>query len=306
MSLIHSLDFSWTQHLATDQTRILLIAPWVFLMLWSGGYVAAKYGLQFAEPMTMLAVRYASVIIIMALLFLAFRPPLPSKPQDWAHLAIVGLLIQSLYFGMSYMAFTSGMAVGTLALLLSFQPILVGLIVPRWTDEVVGMQRWTGLAVGLIGAVVVIASRSQINPPTLAGLFFATLALGGITAGSLWEKRFGLSHHPVTANLVGYSAGLLGVLPFMLMYESMHIQWTPGFVMSMTYLVFGTSVVAVGLLLAMIRAGDVSRVSALFFLVPPLAAMLAWVMLDEIMPPLSWLGVAVAALGVYIATRPQS
>ena len=285
-----------------DQPNWLVFAPALFLVLWSTGYVAAKYGLAFAEPMTFLTLRFGCVVVIMAALFVILRPPLPKTRMDWAHLAIVGFLLQSLYFGMCYMAFKSGLAVGTLALLLSLQPILVGLVAPSWADEKIGRQRWAGLVLGLVGAAVVIIARSEIEPPTVLSFVFAFLALFGITAGSLWEKRFGVSHHPVTSNLIGYAAGFVGVLPFMLLLETMHVDWTWEFTASLAYLVIGTSLIAVGLLLAMIRAGDVSRVSALFFLVPPFAALIAWFVLGEIMPPLAWLGMVLAGAGVFIAT----
>ncbi|MGI9384032.1 MAG: DMT family transporter [Methyloligellaceae bacterium] len=275
----------------------------MFLALWSTGYVAAKFGLAFAEPMTFLALRFCCVVAIMAVLFAILRPPLPSSRMDWVHLVIVGFLLQSMYFGMCYMAFKSNLAVGTLALILSLQPIAVGLVAPSWTGEKIGWQRWCGLVLGLLGAAIVITARSEIEPPTVVSFVFAFLALFGITSGSLWEKRFGVAHHPVTSNLIGYAAGLVGVLPFMLALESMHVNWTWEFVASLVYLVIGSSLIAVGLLLAMIRAGDVSRVSALFFLVPPLAALVAWFVLDEVMPPLAWAGMVLAALGVFIATR---
>ena len=291
--------------MSADPPRWLVLAPALFLGLWSTGYVAAKFGLAFAEPMTFLALRFACVVAIMAVLFFVLRPPLPNTPMDWAHLAIVGFLIQSMYFGMCYMAFKSGLAVGTLALVLSLQPILVGLVAPRWAGENVGWQRWIGLVLGLLGAAVVIVARLEIEPPTALSFLYGILALFGITAGSLWEKRFGVSHHPVTANLIGYAAGLAGVVPFMLLLESMRIDWTWAFGAMLAYLVLGNSLIAVGLLLAMIRAGDVSRVSALFFLVPPLAALVAWIVLDEIMPPLAWVGMAVAAAGVFMATHAR-
>ena len=182
------------------------------------------------------------------------------------------------------------------------QPILVGLVGPRWAGEKVGWRRWSGLILGLLGNAVVIIARSRIEPPTGPSFLFGFLALVGITAGSLWEKRFGGSHHPVTSNLVGYTAGLAGVLPFMLLLGSMHIDWTWEFTTTLAYLVIGTSLVAVGLLLAMIRAGDVTRVSALVFLVPPFAALVAWFVLDEIMPPMAWVGMGFAVAGVFIAT----
>ncbi len=273
--------------------------------MWSTGYVAAKFGLGYIEPMTFLALRFACVIVIMAALFLVLRPPLPKSRAEWVHLAIVGFLLQSLYFGMCYMSFTAGLSVGTLALILSLQPIIVGLVAPRWSGEIVDWRRWAGLLLGLTGAVIVIAARSEIAAPSAIGFLFAALALFGITGGSLWEKRFGVSHHPVTANLVGFTAGLLGVAPFMFAFETMEIDWTWELVGSLAYLIVASSLIAVGLLLAMIRAGEVSKVSALFFLVPPMAAAVAWVVLDEIMPPLAWIGMVVAGLGVIMATRKK-
>ena len=124
------------------------------------------------------------------------------------------------------MSFNAGLAVGTLALVLSFQPILVGLIAPRWVGEHVGWRQWGGLVLGLLGAAIVIVARLDIAPPSILSFLYGVLALTGITAGSLWEKRFGISHHPVTSNLVGYAAGLAGIAPFMLLTESMEINWT--------------------------------------------------------------------------------
>ena len=286
-----------------EQPMWLVLAPSIFLFVWSTGYVAAKFGLGYVEPFTFLVLRYGVIVIIMAALYLVLRPPLPKSGKDWAHLSIVGLLMQAVYFGFCYMAFTSGMAVGTLSLLLSLQPILVGLVAPRWSGEAVVMKQWMGLLLGLSGAVIVILARSDIEPPTIISFTFAFLALAGITGASLWEKRFGTSHHPVTANFIGFAAGLLGVLPFMLILEDLTVTWSWQLTISLAWLVIGSSLIGVGLLWAMIRAGDVTKVSALFYMVPPLAAFFAWMVLDEHMPALAWLGMGVAALGVYIATR---
>ena len=291
--------------IGSHQPTWLVFAPGVFLVMWSGGYVAAKFGLGYIEPMTFLALRFACVVALMAVLFVILRPPLPTSPAQWMHLAVVGFLLQAMYFGMCYMAFTAGMSVGTLALLLSLQPIIVGLVAPRWSGESVDWRRWVGLLLGLAGAVIVIVARSEIAVPPAVGFLFAALALFGITGGSLWEKRFGVSQHPVTANLVGFAAGLLGVAPFMLAFESMEIVWTWQLIASLIYLIVANSLIAIGLLLAMIRAGEVSKVSALFFLVPPLAASIAWIVLDEIMPPLAWVGMVVAGLGVFMATSKK-
>ena len=294
-----------------SQPLLLAAAPLIFLLLWSGGYATAKVGLQYAGPMALLVIRFGLVVGIMAAAWIMFRPPLPKTRADWFHLAMVGFLMQTVYFGLCYVAFSLGVGAGTLALMMSLQPILVGITAPRWTGEQVGWQRWIGLVLGLVGTGIVIIARSTIEPPTLLGFTAAMLGLAGITGASLWEKRFGLTHHPVTANLIGYSAGLIGILPFAFLLETdpgswnilENVEWTWQFGAAVAYLVIGNSVIAVGLLLAMIRAGEVSRVSALFFLVPPLAALIAWVLLGEVIPLLAWPGILIAAAGVYIATR---
>jgi drug/metabolite transporter (DMT)-like permease len=289
--------------MSSDRPIWLRLAPVIFLLLWSGGYAVAKVGLGYAAPMVILALRFALVVAVMAILWLLLRPPLPKTRAEWGHLAMVGLLIQSVYFGMTYYALESGVAAGTVALLMTLQPIVVALIAPRWSGERVGWKQWSGLILGLIGAGVVIGARSALEPPSVMGFVFAMIGLSGIVAASLWEKRFGLRHHPVTSNLVGYAAGLVGILPLLALQEDLTIDWGWPFVGVLFYLVVGNSLVAVGLLLAMIRVGDVAKVSALFFLVPPLAAVLAWVMLGQLMPPLAWGGMALAGVGVVLATR---
>lgn len=281
----------------------LLLAPVMFLCLWSGGYVVAKVAIRHAEPLTVLAIRYAFVVVGMAILFAILRPPLPRTASGWGHLAVVGLLLQTVYFGFSYLAFRDGVASGTVALVMSLQPILVAIIAPFWTAETIGWRRWGGLALGLLGTAIVILSRLEITAPSVLGLAFCGVGLVGMTAATLWEKRFGLSHHPVTANLIGFVAGFLGILPFALILETGRVDWTWDFIGAMGYLVIGNSLIATSLLLAMIRVGEVSKVSALLFLVPPIASVFAWLALGEIMPPLAWIGMALAGLGVFIATR---
>lgn len=289
----------------TDNPLWLALAPVMFLCLWSGGYVVAKIGLIYAQPLTLLALRFALVVLAMAVLFLVLRPPIPRTPAEWGHLAVVGLLIQAIYFGMSYMAFSSNVAAGTVALIMSLQPILVALMAPVWTSERVSWRSWGGLTLGLFGTVIVILARLEIASPPMLGFFFAALGLAGITVATLWEKRFGITQHPITTNLVGFAAGLIGILPFALILEEQRIEWTWEFGAALGYLVIGNSLIAVSLLLAMIRAGAVSKVSSLFFLVPPLSALLAWLALGEAMPWLGWVGMIIAGAGVWIATRTE-
>lgn len=277
----------------------------IFLLLWSGGYAVAKVGLLYSPPMTLLVLRYGCVVVLMAVLFIVLKPPLPKTRQDWGHLVFVGFMMQAVYFGMAYLAFINGVAAGTVALIMSLQPILVALVAPHWSGEQVSLRQWGGLLIAMLGTAIVIISRTEIGLASAAGLLCAVAALAGITTASLWEKRFGLSHHPVTSNLIGYLAGLAGVLPLMLWLETPTVDWTWTFAAALAYLVIGNSLIAVGLLLAMIRAGEVSKVSSLLYLVPPLAALIAWLTIDEVMPPVAWIGFVIAGAGVYLATKKK-
>ena len=287
----------------TERPLWLILAPLLFLLLWSGGYTVAKIGLQYSPPMTLLAYRFGFVVLLMAALFLIIRPSLPKTRAEWGHLAIVGVLIQTVYFGFGYLAFVNGIAAGTAALIFALQPIVVALVAPRWTGERIGWRQWIGLVLALSGTALVIVARMDVGPAPFLGFALAALALMGIVAGSLWEKRFGLSHHPVTQNLIGYAAGLICLLPVLAFEDVGAVEWSWPFIWSLGYLVIGNSVIAVGLLLAMIRAGEVSKVSALMFLVPPVAAVIALFALNEAMPPLAWVGLGLAGAGVYMATR---
>ena len=283
----------------------LSMVPIIFVLLWSAGFSVAKVGLQYAEPLTLLVWRYFFVILLLIPFYLFLKPPLPTRLIDWVHIAVVGILVQAVYFGMCWFAFTHGVSAGVLAIIMSLQPILVAVLAPILANEYVSWLRWTGLMLGLIGVIVVITARSGIEPPTLMGMGLSLLGLFGMTAAVLYEKRFGREHHPVTSNLIQYIAGLCVVFPAAYLFETMQVQWSAELFAALAYLVVGTSILAITLLLAMIRVGEVARVSALMFLVPPFAALFGWLLLDEEMPVFAWFGMIIAALGVILATKTK-
>ena len=288
----------------TGRPLWLVLAPAIFLVLWSGGFSIAKLGIRHAEPLTFLALRYAIVLVILVPFAIAMKPEWPRKASQWFHIAMVGFLIQGVYFGLCYLAFYAKASSGTVAIIVCLQPILVGLAAPYFAREKVSALRWVGLILGLAGAAIVIFAQSAIKAETAFGVLCAFGALLGITSGTLWEKRFGSNHHPIVSNMVQYVAGLLGTLPLTLATESLNVDWASSeFLAALAYLVIGNSLISMTLLLAMIRAGEVSRVSSLFYLVPPVATLMAWPILGETMSPYAWLGMAVAATGVAIASR---
>lgn len=282
------------------------LAPVLFLLLWSGGYTFAKLGLKYAEPMTFLALRYACVLLLMWPLYLIVRPRLPERLISWLHLGVTGLLMQAVYFGMSYLAFADGLSAGGVALIVSLQPILVAIAAPMFVSELVSRYRWFGLVLGLVGAALVIGSRQDVSTASYAGVVFAVIALIAMSTGSIYEKRFGVNQHPITATIVQFTVGFLVILPIAIFRETLQVNFTPELVWSLAYLVIGNSIIAISLLLYLIRAGEVSRVSALLFLVPPAASLLAWFVLDEAMPPLAWAGMVLAGAGVLMASKTKT
>jgi len=281
----------------------LRAAPALFLLFWSAGFSFGKLGLAHAEPMTFLALRYGGVLVVLLPLLLVLRPPLPRRAADWGHLAAVGILIQAVYFVLTYLSFELGISAGGVALIVSLQPIVVALCVPWIAGERVGARRWAGLTLGLAGAVIVIVARSAVGATSWVGILAAVGALGAITAGTLYEKRFGVTHHPVTANAVQYVVAFVLILPLAAATEQMQVEWVPELYVALAYLVLCNSLIALTLLLAMVRHGEASKVSALFFLVPPGAALIAWAVLGETMPLPAWPGIVLAAVGVALATR---
>jgi drug/metabolite transporter (DMT)-like permease len=281
------------------------LAPFVFVALWCSGFSFIKVGLDDAEPMTYLALRHALALMVLLAIAVVVRPPLPRGPADWGHLAVVGALIQFAYFGLCYFAVRFGVSAGGVALIVSLQPILIGLLAPKLIGERVTTRRWIGLGLGLAGAVLVIVARSAIAAPSALGLLSAAGALLAMTVGTLYEKRFGTPQHPLTANLVQYAVGLAISGPLAFACETMSVAWTREFVIALGYLVVASSLISTTLLLLMVRNGEVSRVSAVFFLVPPGAALAAWLIAGEVMPPLAWAGMALAAAGVAVASSPS-
>ncbi|OHV08989.1 multidrug DMT transporter permease [Kushneria phosphatilytica] len=283
----------------------LTAGPGIFLLLWSLGFPVAKIATGYVDPMLLLALRFLCVLAVLLPLALWLRPPLPKRRADWGHLIVTGFLLQTLYFGLSWSSFAFHASAGTVALIVSLQPVLVALAAPAMVGEVISRRRWLGFMLGLVGAVIVIMGRSAVEATSIPGLLCAFGALLGITSATLYEKRFGVSHHPVTSNLIQYATGLITTLPLAVLFGQLDADFNGVVVASLAYLVIGNSLIAITLLLAMIRRGEASRVSALFYLVPPCAALLAWLMLGEAMPLLAWLGMAVAAVGVALVRPGQ-
>lgn len=291
-----SLGGSRSDHLAR-------IAPIVFLLFWSSGFGVAKLGLRHAEPLTFLGLRFGLIVLVFLPLTLVFRPALPVRRLDWFHLAVVGFLIQVVYFGLAYLGMSLGVSAGTAAVIASLQPLLVALAAPAVSGERIGAGQWLGFVLGGAGALLVVTAGASFEASVNSGVFLCLGSAFGMAAATLYQKRFPVSAHPVTVNLVHYVVGLCAVAPLAFWLEDMRVDWTRELALSLVWLIVANSILAVSLLLFMIGRSQASRVSALFFLVPPVAALFGWLLLGEAPAPQAWAGIALALVGIRLVSR---
>ena len=189
------------------------------------------------------------------------------------------------------MAFKSGVNAGTLAIFMALQPLLVAAAgMWLWAGTQTGRGLWPGLVLGFGGVVLVIASGDTLGPSPVAGLLFAAGALCGLTMATLFEKRHGFSTHPLVGSLVQYVVGFATLLPVALIFETQRIDWHPELIVSLAYLVIGNSLISVTLFVGLVQRGNATRISALLYLVPPLALAIAWLLLGETLAPLAFCG----------------
>ncbi len=278
-------------------------APFVFVLFWSGGYSFAKLGLAHAEPMTLLAMRYGLAVVALAPFLLRRGIDWPHNRRHWAALAFTGFLIQCVYFGLAYLAMKRGMNASTAAIIMALQPMLVATLAPlagvgrpeRWV--------WPGLALGFLGVLLVILAGDSLGPSPAVAVLLAFAALCGITGATLFEKWHGTRTDPAVGGIVQYMVGFAVLMPVAAATESLSVDWHPELVIALAYLVVANSIISVGLYIALLQRGDATRISALLYLVPPLALFVAWVILGETMTALSLAGFALCVLGVYIVHR---
>ncbi len=281
-------------------------APGVFVVLWSSGFTCAKLGLAYVEPLTFLALRMAGVLVALAFIIALTRPKWPN-PAGVMHSALTGLMVHGLYLGGVFVAIENGLSAGPVALVVSLQPVLTSTLANRWLGERVTPRQWLGLALGLAGIYLVLYERTAAgNSPPLAWLA-VTVALIGITVGTLYQKRFGGGMDWRPALGIQYAAAgalfALGAFGF----ETRVVHWTPQLALALLYLIVVLSLGAVWLYYFMIRRAAATRVVSLFYLTPPVTALIAWAMFGERLAPLGIAGMAVCVAGVFLVNwRPRS
>jgi drug/metabolite transporter (DMT)-like permease len=277
-------------------------APALFVVLWSTGFVFAREAIKYAPPMTILTIRFAAATALSGGLVLIGGVRWP-RGRALGHTTVVGLLLHGAYIGGVFAAIGHGLPAGVAAVIVGLQPLLSACVVGSVLGERVTPLQWLGCALGLGGVVLVVLTRLTFDGTTVAGLLLAVLALFGITAGTLYQKRYCADVDIRAASVIQYATACLAVLVFALAFESLSIDWTASLVGSLAWMAGVLSVGTVSLLYVLIRRGGAVRTASLFYLVPPLTVLIAYLWFGETLGATALAGIALAAAGVALVQR---
>jgi drug/metabolite transporter (DMT)-like permease len=276
--------------------------PLFFVLLWSTGFIGARLGLPHIEPLTFLLIRYLLVIGCMALIAVLTRAPWPQTPRQWMHIGMAGLLVHGVYLGGVFIAISKGLPAGVASLVVGVQPLLTAVGAGWLLGETVLKRQWLGLLLGLLGVALVVANKIG-GGFGMAALVPAIAALLGITAGTLYQKRFCPSFDWRTGAVAQFvpTAIATGLLAWA--FETGKIDWAGELVFALGWLVLVLSLGAVSLLNWLIRNSNAVNIASLFYLVPPCTAVFAWLLFGETFAGIALLGMVLTVGGVYLARK---
>jgi len=290
---------------ALSQASWLSPVPLFFVVLWSTGFIAAKYGLPYAPPLSFLFLRCLGAVLLLLPVVLLTHAPWPRGRIR--HVALAGLLLQAGYLGGVWSAIKIGMPAGLSALIVGMQPILTAFAAPLVGERVTPRQ-WLGLLLGLSGVGLVVYARLGLDGLAPGAVGLCVLALLSITAGTLYQKRFCPRFDLRTGTVIQFCASALVLLPLAVAFEDFtpalaNIHWNVHFVGALLWSILALSIGAIFLLFRLISRNDATKVTSLLYLTPPTTAVMAWLMFGEALGPGGLLGMAVAVAGVAFVVK---
>ena len=288
------------------------LIPWVFVWIWSTGFIAAKYGLPYAEPFTLLSYRFVITLFFLLILIIYKKSPWPETRLDFFHLLIAGVLIHGVYLGGVFQALKWGMPAGLGAMVIGLQPIGMALVAGVFLKEEVSKKQWTGLIMGLVGLYLVLFDSLDLTEQIafdgfpIWAVFAVIISLFAISIGTIYQKRFCSNMNLYSGAWVQYfSASILCIL-IALFFENGEVSWSRTFILAMTWQVLGLSIGAILLLMTMIKKDALASVGSYFYLVAPLVAIQAWFLFEETIGLSALAGVVLISFGVAITTSKKS
>lgn len=278
----------------------------VFVVLWSSAWIAGKVGLPYAGPFTLLLIRSTAASAVFLLAALASGAPWPARFADYVHLAVAGALIQGLALGCAYLGLQLGVSAGISGLINGLAPLLTALGAVPFLGERVGRRQWLGLSAGLVGVVLVVIDRVSLGGANWEGYAATFTALVALACGTLYQKKYCSGMDLRTGSFIQVAvASALVFLPA-LRFEGLEVEWSGTLILASAWLSLVNSIGAFTLLYVLLRKGEASRVSALFYLVPPITALMGFAAFHETLSPATLVGFAITVGGVYLGTRQDA
>ncbi|MBA4503566.1 DMT family transporter [Marinobacterium marinum] len=283
---------------------VIRFVPLFFVLLWSTGFIGARYGLPYIEPFYLLLTRTLLTLGVFGGLILIFRARWPG-PLQALHQMVVGALVHGCYLGGVFAAIKWQLPAGVTSILVGLQPVLTAVLAWGMLGQVLHGRQWLGLMMGLLGVMLVLGTGLQPGQFELRpeAVLAAVIALAGISIGTLYQKRFGAGTDLLTGSFYQYLSTALMMAALTFSFEHQQVEWHPELIGALLWLVFGLSVSAILLLMLMIREGEVARVASYFYLVPPVTALEAWWLFGERLSLMAIGGMVLAVAGVYLVLR---
>jgi drug/metabolite transporter (DMT)-like permease len=282
------------------------LSPPLFVVLWSTGWIVARYSAEYADALTFLCVRFGAAGLLLLVIARVGGARFPRRPREIGHALISGVLMHGLYLGAVWWAIGQGVPASISALIAAIQPILTAILAPALLGERGSLKRSLGVGIGLVGMVLVLApklSGANIGALPIWPVVVNFLGMLSVTAGFFYQKRFLPTGDLAAIAGLQYVGALIVVAPAALLIEPLHIEWNLTMALVLGWSVVVLSIGTIAILLALIRHGEVSRASQLIYLVPPTAALQAWALFGETLSPIQLAGMAATTIGVAIASR---
>ncbi|TCS36278.1 drug/metabolite transporter (DMT)-like permease [Paucimonas lemoignei] len=285
---------------------LINFAPAAFVGLWATGFIGGKLGLPYAGPLTFLLIRFIAVLLILAPLAFFMKATWPASKTDYAHTAVAGLMLHAGYLGGVFSAIHHGMSAGVVSLIVGLQPVLTAVLAAVWLKDKVTRTQWIGLTLGFIGVALVVSGKSNLTHADSMSYALALMALCSITLGTLYQKRYCPNLNLVSGAVIQYSACAVLYLLLAPLTENMQVRWTGQFIFALGWLVVVLSIASIMLLYVLIQRGAATRVTSLFYMVPPATAVMAWLIFNETMTGWALAGMALCGAGVLLVVRQPS
>jgi len=283
---------------------MIKIFPFIFIILWSSAFVTTKPIIDNSDPFTALAFRFFFVALGFLIFAIYKKQKVLTNNKSLIQSIFSGVLFHGIYLGGVFYSVSIGLPTGIAALIVTLQPILTNALAGKFLNENVSLKQWIGVLLGFLGAGLVLGFDIGSSLPII-GVISSFIALLAITTSTLWQKKISNNLPLSVSNMYQAVGGCLFHLIIIVFFTDPYINFTFTFLIAMSHQIFLVSFGAFTILMFLIKNNSASKTVAIFFLIPPTTAVMAWLFLNEILNNLDLIGFVIATLGVYIATRKK-